>query len=421
TILQLTVDFEKVPHYFPVQGGIDERHLMWLWEAYFMLLPLLKLGYWEIFKSTTEYVMSLQGLNYKPNGQFTDFNGAIGTPGPAWVNTTGTAISYGAQYYNYTKDNDFLNKYLENILNAGHWIIRQLHSTRDYINGEKASYFGLMPMGQASDCDYGYGLCISDSYTYMGLNHLTDLLKNINHSQYELFAKELKEYKENIDHAIKVSQTEEGNIPIILDTKGARKGDDFDWVDGALNIVYAKACTADSPEINKYISYFEENCPVDYLTGTITENSIYTGFTDLYLQEYYIQKGEYKKAWECLNMVLRFGMSEETYEVQERFCLTDEFWCPWQPNGSGSGRLLSMIINSIYYETENEIFLFAGVPYEWLLENETTELKDLRLTRGKITIKGIKEKNKIKVSLTGDYDRNKKIVFQNNSFELIKE
>lgn len=422
TILQLTVDFEKVPHYFPVQGGIDERHLMWLWEAYFMLLPLLNLGYWDIFRSVIDYVMSLQESTYKPNGQFTDLDGAIGTPGPKWVNTTATAISYVAGYFNITKEREVVDKYLDNILKAGHWIVRQLHSTRDLDeNGEKAVYYGLMPMGQSSDCDYGYGLCLSDSYTYAGLRDLTEVLKNINHAEYDFFAAELAEYKENIAHAINRARSKEGNIPIVLHTEGATIGEDFDCVDGALNIIYNKACDPDSKDITDFIDYFEKNSFTDYLSGTVTENSIYTGCTDLYLQQYYIPKKEYKKAWECLNMAFRFGMSQDTYQVQERYCFTDEFWCPWQPNGSGSGRILLMILNAVYTETDDEIILFGGFPYEWLMENGTTELRDFYMPCGKISVKAVAENDKIYVTLSGDYSRNKKITVQDDRFVICKQ
>lgn len=419
TILQLTVDFEKVPSYFAVQGGIDERHLMWLWEAYFMLLPLLNLGYWEIFRNIIDYIMALQSSTYKPNGHFTDLDGAIGTPGPKWVNTTATAISYVTKYFNITKDREVIDKYLDHILKAGHWIVRQLHSTRDINDkGEKAVYYGLMPMGQSSDCDFGYGLCLSDSYTYAGLKDLTDVLKTINHPEYDFFAKEVEEYKENIAHAIHCAKSKEGNIPIVLHTEGAVIGEDFDCVDGALNIIYNNAADPDSKDITDFIDYFETNSCTDYLTGTVTENSIYTGCTDLYLQQYYIPKKEYKKAWECLNMAFRFGMSQDTYQVQERYCFTDEFWCPWQPNGSGSGRILLMIINAMYTETENEIILCGGFPYEWFMENGITEMNNLHMPCGTVSIKAEAADNKINITLSGDYDKNKKITVQDDRFTL---
>ena len=117
-------------------------------------------------------------------------------------------------------------------------------------------------------------------------------------------------------------------------------------------------------------------------------------------------------------MAFRFGMTKDNI-VQERFCLNDPLYTPWQPNGSGSGRILTMIINAFYYETDKEIFLFGGFPYEWLAENGVSKITDLYTEKGKISVKAVAENGKIKVSLTGDYDKNKKIVLQDERFILI--
>ena len=77
-----------------------------------------------------------------------------------------------------------------------------------------------------------------------------------------------------------------------------------------------------------------------------------------------------------------------------------------------------MIINAICYETDNEIILFGGVPYEWLAENGTTELNNLWTEKGKISIKATYEDNVIKVNISGDYDKNKKIIVQDDRFVI---
>ncbi len=448
-IYQLCIDFPDVDYIYPTQGGIGERHLMWLWEAYFMLEPMIRLGHKDLVRSALEYIFSMQDSPCKPDGRFTDLEGAIGTTGPRWVNTTGTAISFACEYYNLTKDKEFLDKYYNNIIRAGKWILRQLNATKvkdeselkthqfgqkleihgnwdvsvaqdtnlDTNKLDRVPYYGLMPYGRSNDDDFGYGVSFTDSYTYRGLANLTELLKNNNDPLYEIFSKELKEYKENIARALEVTQSEEGNIPRLVPTPDTKVGPDFENICGCTNLIYNQAVDTDSKVIKDYIKYFENNRFFDYFSGRVNDNTIYTGCAELYLQTNYIQAKEYKKAWECLNMAFRYGMTKDSI-VQERFCLTDPFYTPWQPNGSGSGRILTMIINAIYYETDTEIILFGGVPYEWLVENGTTELNNLWTEKGKISIKATYEDNVIKVNISGDYDKNKKIIVQDERFVI---
>ncbi|MBQ0104776.1 MAG: hypothetical protein KBT47_01935, partial [Armatimonadetes bacterium] len=441
-IYQLCIDFSDIPYIYPTQGGIGERHYMWLWEAYFMLEPMIRLGHKDLVRGALEYIFYMQDSPCKPDGKFTDLDGAIGTTGPRWINTTGTAISFACKYYNITHDEEFLSKYYNNIIEAGKWIIRQLNSTKIKIGEEtktdtykkpepwgnwdisvkqetgldlgrldKVPYYGLMPYGRSNDDDFGHGVAFTDSYTYRGLANLTELLKTKQDPLYEEFNKELNEYKENIARALEITQSREGNIPRLVPTPDTKVGPDFENIAGCTNLIYNQAVDVNSRVIKDYISYYENNRIFEYFTGKVNDNTIYTGCTELYLQSFYIPAREYKKAWECLNMAFRFGMTKDNI-VQERFCLTDPLYTPWQPNGSGSGRILTMIINAFYYETDTEIFLFGGFPYEWLIENGVSKITDLYTEKGKVSVQAVAENGKIKVSLTGDYDKNKKIVLQ---------
>lgn len=417
TIHQLCIDLKD--YWLPSQGGVDERHFMWLWEAYCMLDPLINLGYFHIVKKALEYILSMQDSPYKPDGRFTDLDGAIGTTGPRWVSTTGAALAFATKYYNFTKDEEFKNKYLDCLVNAGKWIIRQIKSTRLYDEkGEKVLWFGLMPWGRMNDDDYGYGITISDSITYKGLNELGKLLKNINHPLAGEFEAEAKLYFNDIETALERTQRVDGFILRLIPTEDMHLGTDFETVDGPLNIIHFKACNPNTEVMKRYINYYENHNVKDYFTGMINGNTVYTGMTELMLQEYYIETGQYKKAWKCWYMASKYGTTQDTFEVQERYCLNNPNWIPWQPNGSGSGRLLQMIINGIYYETEDKIILFGGFPYEWLMENGTTEFNNLLTEKGKVSIKAEIENNKIKVTLKGDFDRNKEIILQDNRFYI---
>ncbi len=69
----------------------------------------------------------------------------------------------------------------------------------------------------------------------------------------------------------------------------------------------------------------------------------FTMKSELYWIRAWMSSGEKDKAKKTLNACLTYGMTEE-YTVSERYCSIDPWYCPWQPNGSGSGYLLEILL-----------------------------------------------------------------------------
>jgi len=420
SIMQLTVDFKNNEYLIPTQGGISERHFVWVWEAMFMLAPMISLGHFDLVKNSIKYIFSLQDSGYKPEGEFTSLDGAIGTTAPRWINTTGAAISIAANYINKSSDKEFEKEYLEKIIYAGKWITGQLNTTKKLnSDGTKPAYYGLIPRGVANDGDNGYCIAFTDSYLYLGLNDLVELLKNINSSEYEYFAKELKEYKENIYNSLVTIAEPSGNIPRLVPAENNMLYEGFENTSGAINLLYCNAVDINTDTIKNFMNYFEEYRTFDNLMGKINEEAFYMGHAECCLQNYYLSAKEYKKAWAVAESNLHYGMSRDTYQVLERYSRYEPAWTPWQPNGSGSGRMLTMLINAIYHETDKEIILFAGVPTDWLVENKITKLENLHTNSGIINITATLENGVVKIKLTGDYPKNKKITTQDDARLLI--
>ena len=170
--------------------------------------------------------------------------------------------------------------------------------------------------------------------------------------------------------------------------------------------------------MTKFAKYYEDNDACGVFLHNANEEESYMGTLDMAFQHYYLSTHQYKKAFVALMANMKYGMSCDTYQVQERYSKYDRFWCPWQPNGSGSGRMINMINKAIYFETDKEIILFGGLPPVYLKENKVTELKGLKTPNGFIDIKAEFKGHKIEVSLSGDYDRNKKIILQSEEFIL---
>lgn len=120
--------------------------------------------------------------------------------------------------------------------------------------------------------------------------------------------------------------------------------------------------------------------------GNMDREIAYIGTAEYIWQEIYLSLGEWKKAFATTQVNFKYGMTHDTYQVQERFSRRNPAFTPWQPNGSGNGRMLDMMLNSLYFESDEGVTLLAAVPFNWLQANKTIELKNLYTKTGRITL-----------------------------------
>jgi hypothetical protein len=93
-----------------------------------------------------------------------------------------------------------------------------------------------------------------------------------------------------------------------------------------------------------------------------------------------------KKAFAAIRVNLRYGMTQDAFQVQERFSRRDPAFTPWQPNGSGNGRILEMMLRALYFEHDGLVALLGGVPWAWLRENQVTRRDGLYTPRGRLDL-----------------------------------
>lgn len=91
---------------------------------------MLRTGQFDAVKRSLDYIFALQDAGYPPIGKFTTTQGAIGTTGHRWANTTGMALSLACDYYLYSRSPRFIEQYLPKILRALHWIAGEVKATR---------------------------------------------------------------------------------------------------------------------------------------------------------------------------------------------------------------------------------------------------------------------------------------------------
>lgn len=391
---QMLIDFDDTIGLQPCQGGSSERFYVWVWEAMCMLRPMLQLGHFAEVKKTIDFIFSLQDGGCPPEGKFNSLEGAVGTTGPRWMNVTGAALTLAADYYNYSHDKEFLEKYLPKMLRGAAWIIGEIKATRKLNpDGSRSPVYGLMPFGHATDGDIGYIVAFSDAYSYYGLENILKLLTKTNHPHYEELKKELKQYKEDLDIAVDYMQQDSGYIDrkVILDPTKGKVAHKFNNTCSFTNMCYTNIISPDDERALKHIEYCEKHTHAGFFAGKMDRNIVYIGNPEHTWQNTYLRLGEWKKAFSLLQTNLKYGMSCDAFLVQERFSKTDPAFTPWQPNSSGNGRMLEMICNQFYFEYEDSKFGFvttflAAMPPSWFEIDTEILLKGFYTTQGRISI-----------------------------------
>ncbi|NOX67145.1 MAG: hypothetical protein GXO85_15445 [Chlorobi bacterium] len=354
-----------------------------------MLRPMLRVGLFEPVRKSLDYIFSLQDAGCPPEGRVTSTEGSIGTTGPKWMNTTGAALALASDYYIYSNDAEFLDQYLPKILKASQWIVGEIRATRKLNpDGTRPLYYGLMPFGWATDGDIGYVVSMTDGFTFWGLEKTVNLLEQIEHKDAPKFRKELEQYRADIAVAVKGLAQPNGFIEreIMTDDDDMVITKKFANVGGSAKLGYTGAIKLDSEIFRKFIKYYEENRAVGYFMGNMDREIAYIGTAEYSWQHIYLSLGEWKKAFAATQVNFKYGMTHDTYQVQERFSRRNPAFTPWQPNGSGDGRMLDMMLNSLYFESDKGITLLAAVPFSWLQANKTIELKNLYTKTGRVTL-----------------------------------
>ena len=386
---QLLVKFPDKESLMPTQGSSSERFFVWVWEAGDMLRPMIRTGHFESVRKSLDYIFSLQDGGFPPEGRFTTLEGAIGTTGPKWICTTGAALTLACDYYRYSHDKEFLEQYLPKIIRASRWIVGELRATRRLnADGTRPLYYGLMPFGVSTDGDIGYVVAMTDTYTFLGLKKTVDLMEEIKHSDAGELRKELELYKNDLSIAIKGLTHPDGYIDraIITHDKETDNWKEVENVCSSAQLAYAGIIDPESDLFQRYITNFEQKRAMGYFTGNMNQDVAYMGAAEYIWQYIYLSTGQWKKAFAANRANLKYGMTQDAFQVQERFSRSNPAFTPWQPNGSGNGRILEMMLNSFYFETKNGATLLGGIPFEWLQKNKKTSLQKLYTSTGCINV-----------------------------------
>ena len=124
---------------------------------------------------------------------------------------------------------------------------------------------------------------------------------------------------------------------------------------------------------------------------------IYVTFSELMWHQAFMHRGDRARAVTYLFSTLAYAATYDLGLTHERFCPQLPWLLPWQPNASANGRILEMILSSLCHENEDCLYLFAGVPENWL--EEALVLEDYNIHGGSLTLRSERDHDRLTVSL----------------------
>jgi hypothetical protein len=96
-------------------------------------------------------------------------------------------------------------------------------------------------------------------------------------------------------------------------------------------------------------------------------------------------RGEREKALRYFYSTMAFSTTLDTFHVHERFSPQLPWLSPWQPNGSGNGRIMEMIFNSLFIVEGSRLHLLPSAPAGWLDVGKQAQVVNVGTVFGKLS------------------------------------
>lgn len=283
--------------------------------------------------------------------------GKIGS-NAGWENFTGSVIWAISTHLLVTKDKKEFDYFLPHLVSMRDWIEKK--RTSDRSNG----YKGIFPPGKGSDWnDVAQFWTFTDSHNVKALSFMVKALEYFGHEEYKKTKEMYEDYRTAIldirDSLWKGHEEDDEYIfPHELGIDFYDSHTYSYYTDGAPYLLYTGFIEPGSKMMKQMENYFLKRGQFQKgLTGRMTsceslwDEAYFGGYGDVwytmqsetYWLKAWISSGEREKAFETLSAMLHYGMTREMV-VSERYCSINPRYCPWQPNGSGSARMIEMLL-----------------------------------------------------------------------------
>jgi hypothetical protein len=400
--LQFLGNGNEVSYLKPGQGGYNSFSTVYGWESSNYLPMMDRQGFHDEVGRVLDYFLTTQQGHNGPEGDISTAEGCF-RPHIHWMCETGAILGIFAEHAFLSGDFGRLRKDSGALLKAARWIQGQRARTRDLLpDGRKSIHFGLMPPGRATDWpDFEYSL-FTDAFTWRGLDKLAQAFETANFPEAEWLRREADDYRQCIQESMKKvlinhSQKDPGDKykveANVFSQNGLLDAGLIDAGDDLARNIEAELRQSGAMD-DLFANRMEKMEDVELLK--LQEKSA-GGEIDLYYlnvsekiwHRVWLERGERMKALRYFYMTMAYSTSRDVHLVSERFSPQLIWLLPWQPNASGNGRVLQIIIDSLCLEGHDSLKLLHGVPDAWFTTGQTLGVKKLRTAFGVLSF-GVK-------------------------------
>ncbi|MBQ8576890.1 MAG: hypothetical protein IJ449_02830 [Clostridia bacterium] len=348
--MQMVAQYDGMDGIVVRQG--DVGRFLWIWEAVHVLKCLALVGLPEYAPAAYDTYcswMTMEGEN----------RGKLNYRYVGWDNAEGALLLGLSEHLKIVEDFDLYLHYRPYMMALLEYIDRRRHSDPN------SKYPGLYPAGQASDWgEIGFHWTFTDAYVLRSVRSYLQVCEKYHAEETETVRAIEADYTAAIDRiAADLYAGHENDESFILPhIAGVPFEDSYNhcfYTDGApfLNLV-GVVMDPNSRMFEQMENFYRENGLFEHdLAGRITNatdfgvgvygDCYYTGIAEICWIYPWMARGEWDKAEKMFNAMMRYNVTEE-YIVSERYCSIDPWYVPWQPNGSGSGRLCMFLLD--YFE-----------------------------------------------------------------------
>jgi hypothetical protein len=386
---QLLASSEDPSVLVPGQGGFNDYSVVYSWEVSFYIRALDRLGYKPAVEKILNYFLATQDGSEGPEGDIVSPEGSF-RPHIHWMCETGAVLGMLADHYWMTRDTAWFERVVERGLRACRWIIRERNATKQVdADGARVKHYGLLPAGRPHDWPIKGYFYMSDAYTWRGLNEFAKILVELRHPDGDEVMREAEDYRACILEAVRHGTylLEDQEIHWVSNEVYTKPGERVGVysIDGLASLVDAGLIAETDPLVYDLEQLLRnEGTLSDLFSCKMAEMEdrqlgiLQQGFAHGEIDLYYVNaseriwhkiwmlQGEREKALRYFWSTMAYSTTLDTSHCQERFCPQLPWLSPWQPNGSGNGRLFDIIANSLFLFHNGSLQLLPCIPADWL-------------------------------------------------------
>jgi hypothetical protein len=360
--------------------------------------------------------------------------------GYQWIRKNGWTLAGICNHFKYTRNREWLDRVLPNILASCDWINRERNATKILeANGERPLAYGLLPGGLASDwwaAQFGEkhdNWIASDAFNYMGLQTAADVLSDIGHSRAAEICLEAEDYRECIrtavlkatERAVKITYPDGSLAPWVPDELHRQAfpndagrvyacGEHGAWdiwlmyLDvGPMTLVPTGVFDA-REDIITWVLKFEEEYPLKlfYPSLAYPHPMLVHGTSPMLSQAQYsldafFWRDEIDKYVEGVYGVLAGHLTRTTYIATDHPFFYAGGWMQQLINGIASQLIRRMLVQ----ESGNELWLAWATPRAWLENGKRITVKNAATYFGPMSYEIISHTGKDFIEATIDPPR----------------